>query len=144
MTNSRIGTTPEDITRQHTITITEHPPLTSSERSATYLHPPLSSSGRCWKMLLNFLAAILLLTSIAIIVFYLYKIDTKLGMLEEKNKNISSRLDLVPSGEDYEGEYLIAYCNSYNYSQVSNSCGETFIFFLKTPCLLKNKYYLHK
>ena len=85
--------------------IAAHPPLTSSERSA--------SSGRCRKMLFNFLAAILLLISITIIVFYLYKIDTKLDMLEEKNKNISSRLDLVPSGEDYEGEYLIAYCNSY-------------------------------
>ena len=86
--------------------IAAHPPLTSSERSA--------SSGRCRKMLLNFLGAILLLISIAIIVFYLHRIDTKLDMLEEKNKNISSRLDLVPSGEDYEGEYLIPYCNSYN------------------------------
>ena len=82
--------------------IAAHPPLTSSERS-----------GRCRKMLLNFLGAILLMISIAIIVFYLHKIDTKLDMLEEKNKNISSRLDLVPSGEDYEGEYLIPYCNSY-------------------------------
>ena len=72
--------------------IAAHPPLTSSERS-----------GRCRKMLLNFLAAILLLILIAIIVFYLYKIDTKLDMLEEENKNISSRLDLVPSGEDGKG-----------------------------------------
>ena len=61
-------------------------------------------------MLFNLLGVILLLVSIAMIVFYLHKIDTKLDMLEEKNKNISSRLDLVPSGEDYEGEYLIAYC----------------------------------
>ena len=78
---------------------------------AAHPPPPLTSSGRCRKMLLNILGAILLLISIAIIVFYLHRIDTKLDMLEEKNKNISSRLDLVPSGEDYEGEYLIAYCN---------------------------------
>ena len=81
--------------------IAAHQPLTSSERS-----------GRCRKMLLNFLGAILLMISIAIIVFYLHKIDTKLDMLEEKNKNTSSRLDLVPSGEDGEDEYLIAYCYS--------------------------------
>ena len=114
--------------------IAAHPPLTSSERSA--------SSGRCRKMLFNFLAAILLLISIAIIVFYLYKIDTKLDMLEEKNKNISSRLDLVPSGEDYEGEYLIAYCNSYNYSHVSNSYGETFIFFKNTMFIDKQMLFI--
>ena len=111
--------------------IAAHPPLTSSERS-----------GRCRKMLLNFLGAILLLISIAIIVFYLYKIDTKLDMLEEKNKNISSRLDLVPSGEDYEGEYLIAYCNSYNYSHVSNSYGETFIFFKNTMFIDKQMLFI--
>ena len=91
MTNSRIGTTPEDITRQHTITITEHPPLTSS--------------GRCRKLLLNFFGAVLLLVSIAMIVFYLHKIDTKLDMLEEENKKISSKFGLVPSGEDGKGEY---------------------------------------
>ena len=84
--------------------IAAHPPLTSSERS-----------GRCRKMLLNFLGAILLLISIAIIVFYLYKIDTKLDMLEEENKNISSRLDLVPSGKDGEGEYFIAYLPIYKF-----------------------------
>ena len=61
-------------------------------------------------MLFNLLGVILLLVSIAMIVFYLHKIDTKLDMLEEENKNISSQLDLVPSGEDGEGEYLIAYC----------------------------------
>ena len=63
-------------------------------------------------MLLNLLSVILLLVSIAMIAFYLHKIDTKLDMLEEENKNISSRLDLVPSGEDGEDEYLIAYCYS--------------------------------
>ena len=94
-------------------------------------------------MLFNLLGVILLLVSIAMIVFYLHKIDTKLDMLEEENKNISSQLDLVPSGEDGEGEYLIAYCNSYHYSDVSNSCGET-LFSLRTPCLLKNKCYFYK
>ena len=56
-------------------------------------------------MLLIFGGAILLLVAIAMIVFYLHKIDTKLDMLEEENKKISSRLELVPSGEDGKGEY---------------------------------------
>ena len=71
--------------------IAAQPPLTSLERS-----------GRCRKMLLNILGAILLLISIAIIVFYLHKIDTKLDMLEEEKKKISSKFDLLPSGEDGE------------------------------------------
>ena len=111
--------------------IAAHPPLTSSERSA--------SSGRCRKMLLNFLGAILLLISIAMIVFYLHKIDTKLDMLEEENKNISSRLDLVPSGEDYEGEYLIAYefLHSTLITLMSLKVVVKRLFLLRTPCLLK-------
>ena len=115
--------------------IATHPPLTSSERS-----------GRCRKMLLNFLAAILLLILIAIIVFYLYKIDTKLDMLEEKNKNTSSRLDLVPSGEDYEGEYLIAYefLHSTLITLMSLKVVVKRLFLLRTPCLLKKKCYLYK
>ena len=74
--------------------IATHPPLTSSERS-----------GRCRKMLLNFLGAILLLVSITMIVFYLHEINTKLDMLEEENKKISSKFELVASGEDGKGEY---------------------------------------
>ena len=108
--------------------IAAHPPLTSSERS-----------GRCRKMLLNFLGAILLLILIAIIVFYLYKIDTKLDMLEKDNKNISSRLDLVPSGEDYEGEYLIAYefFHSTLISLMSLIVMVKRLSLLGKPCLLK-------
>ena len=56
-------------------------------------------------MLLVFGGAILLLVAIAMIVFYLHKIDTKLDMLEEENKKISSKFDLVPSGEDGKDEY---------------------------------------
>ena len=90
-------------------------------------------------MLLIFGGAILLLVATAMIVFYLHKIDTKLDMLEKDNKNISSRLDLVPSGEDYEGEYLIAYefLHSTLITLMSLKVVVKRLFLLRTPCLLK-------
>ena len=66
--------------------------------------PPTSSKR--WKKLMIFGGAILLLVLIPTIVFqtiWLTKIETKLDMLKEEKENISSRLDLVLSGE--EGKY---------------------------------------